>query len=303
MRFCALLLLVAFSVSSSEFVTDGNFTQGIEKGTTVVDFTAKWCGHCREIDPMIDEAAASYAGKVKVVKMDISESPKTYKQYGVMELPCLALFKDGKLVKMRTGPMSREALDNWVGISVVRAEIVELPPTNRGVVIYNGRKAYADTMRNGVTVEYVTPEPMASIREATAAISEPTVKAEIIELPATARDLIKAEIIELPQGSRICGNEARGVVIYNGRKAYADTMDDGVVVEYVLKAEIVEVPDRQHREVIIFDGRQVYKDSYKSGNIEYVPDDHKPPSSKPVGYSTPPFGGYPVNYNVTCTTG
>jgi thioredoxin 1 len=62
----------------------------------LVDFWAPWCGPCRMVEPVVDEIAEEYDGRVSFGKVNVDDSPKIASQYGVMSIPTLILFKDGK---------------------------------------------------------------------------------------------------------------------------------------------------------------------------------------------------------------
>jgi thioredoxin 1 len=86
-------------------VNDLNFdTEVLEAEVPVlVDFTATWCGPCRQIAPFVDQLADEYAGKVKVTKLDIDESPGTAQKYGIRGVPTLMVFQGGELVAQHVG--------------------------------------------------------------------------------------------------------------------------------------------------------------------------------------------------------
>ena len=70
----------------------------------LVDFWATWCGPCKAIAPALDELAATYKGKVTVVKVDVDENQATAMQYGIRSIPTLLMFKGGKVVDQLAGP-------------------------------------------------------------------------------------------------------------------------------------------------------------------------------------------------------
>ncbi|ADK84504.1 thioredoxin [Desulfarculus baarsii DSM 2075] len=94
-------------------VTDDSFEQEILKSElpTLVDFWASWCGPCRAIAPVVEELSEDYAGKVKVAKLNVDESPKTPGQYGIRAIPTLIMFKDGKQVDQITGAVSKAHIE------------------------------------------------------------------------------------------------------------------------------------------------------------------------------------------------
>ena len=69
----------------------------------LVDFWAEWCGPCKMIDPIVDQIAEEYHGKVRVAKLDADANPDVLQQYGVMGIPTLILFKNGEVVERITG--------------------------------------------------------------------------------------------------------------------------------------------------------------------------------------------------------
>lgn len=86
-------------------VNDLNFEAEVLKSETpvLVDFTATWCGPCKQIAPLIDQLADEYVGKVKVVKLDIDEAPNTAVKFGVRGVPTIIMFKGGEAVARQMG--------------------------------------------------------------------------------------------------------------------------------------------------------------------------------------------------------
>ncbi len=80
-------------------VSDADFEAEVLKATgpVVVDFWAEWCGPRRMIAPALDEISGAMGDKVKIVKLNVDESPKTASKYGVMSIPTLMIFKGGEM--------------------------------------------------------------------------------------------------------------------------------------------------------------------------------------------------------------
>ena len=97
-------------------VTDTDFEAEVlkAKGLVLVDFWAEWCGPCRSLLPSIDALAAEQSDKVKVVKVNVDESPEAPGKYGVRSIPALFLFKDGEIVDQKNGALPKSDLEKWV---------------------------------------------------------------------------------------------------------------------------------------------------------------------------------------------
>jgi len=89
----------AVAVKTAEFDTDV-----LQSAVPVlVDFWAVWCGPCRMIAPHVDTIAAEFADKAKVYKVNVDEEPEIASRYGIMSIPTLMIFKDGKAVEQIVG--------------------------------------------------------------------------------------------------------------------------------------------------------------------------------------------------------
>jgi len=84
----------------------------------LVDFYAEWCGPCKMMSPVIDKIAGDMTGKLKVVKLDTDHSPQIANQYGIMGVPTLIIFKDGKPVGKNVGYMNEQALNSFVKANI-----------------------------------------------------------------------------------------------------------------------------------------------------------------------------------------
>ena len=97
-------------------VTDGSFEQEVLKSEQVVmiDFWAAWCGPCKALAPIVDEVAAHYNGKLKVMKMDVDKNSATPNRYGVRGIPTLLVFKDGVVKEQIVGRVPKETIQKAV---------------------------------------------------------------------------------------------------------------------------------------------------------------------------------------------
>jgi thioredoxin 1 len=86
-------------------VTDATFVNEVLMSETpvLVDFWAEWCGPCLRVAPVLEEIAQEMAGKVKIVKLDIDSNPNTARDYRVMSVPTLTIFKGGQPVQSVAG--------------------------------------------------------------------------------------------------------------------------------------------------------------------------------------------------------
>ena len=101
-------------------VTDDTFAAEVTNSDipVVVDFWAEWCGPCKQIGPSLEELSDEYAGKVKIVKVNVDENPNSPAQRGVRGIPALFRFKDGQVVANKTGAAPKAALADWINESV-----------------------------------------------------------------------------------------------------------------------------------------------------------------------------------------
>ena len=93
-------------------VSDDTFDSEVLKASVpvLIDFWAPWCGPCRAIAPIVDQLATEYAGKLKIVKMNVDDNPRTPANYGVRGIPNLILFKDGQVQQQIVGAVPKAHL-------------------------------------------------------------------------------------------------------------------------------------------------------------------------------------------------
>jgi thioredoxin 1 len=107
-------------MSAAMAVNDQTFDAEVLKSTTpvLVDFWAEWCGPCRSLIPSIDALADEKAGRLKVVKVNVDESPDAPSKYGVRSIPALYIFKNGEVVAQTVGALPKSELTKWVEASI-----------------------------------------------------------------------------------------------------------------------------------------------------------------------------------------
>ncbi len=95
-----------------EKVTDANWEQDVlqASGPVVVDFGATWCGPCKKLDPIMEQLAVEYEGRVKVRKVDVGVSPGVAQRYKVLSVPRVLFFKDGEVREQVNGLIAKDKL-------------------------------------------------------------------------------------------------------------------------------------------------------------------------------------------------
>lgn len=92
-----------------ELKTEVEFQEIIQKGTVLIDFFATWCGPCKMLAPELEKLESA-----EVIKVDVDKFPNLTKEYNIMGVPTLLLFKNGQLVSRKSGYMTQEMLEEWI---------------------------------------------------------------------------------------------------------------------------------------------------------------------------------------------
>jgi thioredoxin 1 len=102
-------------------VSDVSFDQEVLKSDlpVLIDFWAPWCGPCKAISPVVEELAKEYAGRLKVVKMNVDDNPQTPSRYGVRGIPNLILFRGGEVADQIVGAVPKAQLVKAIDRSIV----------------------------------------------------------------------------------------------------------------------------------------------------------------------------------------
>ncbi len=93
-------------------VSDQDFQQQVldDSRPVLVDFWAEWCVPCHMVSPVVEEIARDFADRLKAAKLNVDDNPQTARQYGVMSIPTLIVFKDGQEKARVVGARGKEAI-------------------------------------------------------------------------------------------------------------------------------------------------------------------------------------------------
>ncbi len=97
-------------------VTDDTYERAVLKSNlpVVVDFWAPWCGPCKMLSPLLDDAAKKYAGKMVVAKINVDDDSEVAESQGIQSIPTLLFVKNGEIVNRHTGSMPAAQLDSLI---------------------------------------------------------------------------------------------------------------------------------------------------------------------------------------------
>lgn len=100
--------------------SDDKFEDEVLKSSepVLVDYWAEWCGPCKMIAPILEEVAESYAGRLKVAKLNIDDNPETPPKYGIRGIPTLMLFKGGSVEATKVGALSKSQLTAFIDSNI-----------------------------------------------------------------------------------------------------------------------------------------------------------------------------------------
>jgi thioredoxin 1 len=107
-------------IESIKHVSDASFEADVLNSSVpvLVDYWAAWCGPCKMIAPLLDEAADQYQGRVIIAKLNVDDNPETASKFGVRGIPTLMLFKGGKATATKVGALSKSQLNTFLDESL-----------------------------------------------------------------------------------------------------------------------------------------------------------------------------------------
>lgn len=95
-------------------INDDNFEEALTSEVALVDFWADWCQPCLRLNPILNDLAKEYQGKVNFFKVNVDESSEITKEYGVRSVPYMLLLKDGEAVDILAGSHSKPQIEHFL---------------------------------------------------------------------------------------------------------------------------------------------------------------------------------------------
>jgi thioredoxin 1 len=101
-------------------VTEASFAEQVLESTTavLVDYSAEWCGPCKMIAPALEASAVTYAGRLRVAKVDVDENQRLAARYHVRGIPTLMIFRGGEIVATKVGAVSKSQLAEFIDSNI-----------------------------------------------------------------------------------------------------------------------------------------------------------------------------------------
>lgn len=103
-------------------INDENFQEEVIKSSTlkpvIVDFWAPWCGPCQMLGPIMDQISKNYTDKLKIVKINVEDNQLVAETYGIMSIPAVKMFKEGKVISEFLGLKSAQKITEWINSSI-----------------------------------------------------------------------------------------------------------------------------------------------------------------------------------------
>ena len=95
-------------------INEQEFVEITSNKTVLVDFFATWCGPCKMLSPVLDELSSEYEGKLEFVKVDVDECPNVAQKFGIMSIPTVMIFKEGKVISSFMGYQPKASVQKFI---------------------------------------------------------------------------------------------------------------------------------------------------------------------------------------------